>query len=178
MGDPMKTWTTAFGCVAVLLLGPESSQAQRLNLDGLEDLAAQASETVNITIDEGMLKAASSLFQNQGNSAQAKALLSELKAVYVRAFEFDRNVDTASHVNRVRKQLADPGWTRLITVESKRERELAEVYLWREGNASGGLAIIAAEPGELTVVNIVGAIDLEKLNLLQGQFGIPRLPIR
>jgi hypothetical protein len=29
---------------------------------------------------------------------------------------------------------------------------------------------------ELTIVNIVGPIDLSKLPLLQGQFGIPKLP--
>lgn len=47
---------------------------------------------------------------------------------------------------------------------------------WREGNASGALAILVVEPAELTVVNIVGPIDLAKLAALQGQFGIPPLP--
>jgi hypothetical protein len=41
---------------------------------------------------------------------------------------------------------------------------------------SGGLAIVVVEPMELTIVNIVGPFDLTKLPLLQGQFGIPRIP--
>ena len=41
-----------------------------------------------------------------------------------------------------------------------------------------GLAIIAAEPKELVIVNIVGPIDLEKLSQLEGIFGIPDLNIR
>ena len=49
-------------------------------------------------------------------------------------------------------------------------------YCGREGNASGGLAILVAQPAELTVVNIVGPMDLAKLGALQGQFGIPPLP--
>jgi hypothetical protein len=41
----------------------------------------------------------------------------------------------------------------------------------------GGLAIISAEPRQLTLVNIIGPIDLEKLSQLQGQLGIPKLDI-
>jgi hypothetical protein len=52
---------------------------------------------------------------------------------------------------------------------------LVEIHSWRENNASGGLAILVVEPAELTVVNIVGPIDLARLAALQGQFGIPPL---
>ncbi len=38
-----------------------------------------------------------------------------------------------------------------------------------------GLVIIAAEPRELTIVNLVGPIDLDRLAGLQGQFGIPKI---
>ena len=37
------------------------------------------------------------------------------------------------------------------------------------------MAIICAEPTELTVVNIVGPVDIEKLSQLEGKMGIPRL---
>jgi hypothetical protein len=40
-----------------------------------------------------------------------------------------------------------------------------------------GLAIIASEPREFTIVNIVGAIDLEDLHDLEGKFGVPDLEI-
>lgn len=40
-----------------------------------------------------------------------------------------------------------------------------------------GVAIIAAEPKQLTIVNIVGPIDLAKLAQLQGQFGVPQVGI-
>jgi hypothetical protein len=41
-----------------------------------------------------------------------------------------------------------------------------------------GLAIIAAEPREFTIVNIVGSIDLEDLHKLEGKFGVPNLDIQ
>ena len=39
------------------------------------------------------------------------------------------------------------------------------------------LWIIAAQPKELTVVNIVGSIDLDQLSKLGGQFGIPKIDV-
>ena len=47
-----------------------------------------------------------------------------------------------------------------------------------EGNRSSGLVILVAEPRELTVVNIVGPIDLNRLASLKGQFGIPDVPTK
>jgi hypothetical protein len=37
--------------------------------------------------------------------------------------------------------------------------------------------LIASEPRQFTIVNIIGAIDLDKLHKLEGQFGVPKLDI-
>jgi hypothetical protein len=100
-----------------------------------------------------------------------------LSGVYVKSFQFDsEGVYSDADIDAIRRQLKLPAWTRLINIDSKRERELAEVYVWRQGEQTGGLAILVAEPRELTVVNIVGRIDLSKLGALQGLMGIPRIP--
>jgi hypothetical protein len=39
------------------------------------------------------------------------------------------------------------------------------------------LAVIATEPKELTVVNIVGKIDLDQLSDLGGNFSIPNMEL-
>jgi hypothetical protein len=46
-----------------------------------------------------------------------------------------------------------------------------------QGDNILGLAIIAADPTQLTVVNVIGPIDLEKLRQLEGQLGIPKLDL-
>jgi hypothetical protein len=46
-----------------------------------------------------------------------------------------------------------------------------------DNNRAVGLALIASEPRQFTIVNIVGAIDLDKLHKLEGQFGVPKLDI-
>jgi hypothetical protein len=162
-----------------LLIGTASAQAQgaRLQLDHLDRLASQAAESVNVTLDPAMIKVASALLPPGNDQAGLKEILAGVKAIYVRSLEFDReNAYTPDDVGTIRKQLAAPGWSKLVTVDSKPQRELVEIYSWREGNESGGLAILVAEPMELTVINIVGPLDLAKLGALQGNFGIPRLP--
>lgn len=162
-----------------LLLAPVNARAQgaRLQLDHLDRLASQAAETVNIAIDPALLKLAGAFLKADGDQAAVKEMLAGLTGIYVRSFEFDReNAYTPDDVSRIRKQLTAPGWSRLVTVDSTRDRELVEIYSWLEGNESRGLAILVAEPMELTVVNIVGPFDLAKLGALQGSFGIPPLP--
>jgi hypothetical protein len=161
--------------VAVLLWNPAAAIAQgaQLQLDHLSRLAAQAANVVDVTVDPAMLQLAAGFISNEkANDAAIKQLIANLKGVYVRSFEFDRDgVYTDADVNAVREQLKGP-WTRLVNVRSKGES--AEVYIYREGEKSGGLAVVVVEPRELTIVNIVGPIDLAQLGALGGQLGIPK----
>ena len=43
-----------------------------------------------------------------------------------------------------------------------------------EGSIIRGLVVLASEPRAMTVVNVVGPLDLAKLSELEGKFGIPR----
>jgi hypothetical protein len=171
----IERWVLAL----MLLLAPSVVYAQgpRLQLDQLQRLAERASEVTDITLDPMMLQLASGLLSSDAGSADVKALIAGLKGVYVKSFEFEREGGySEGDVNSIRKQLSAPGWTKIVSTQSKQDRENVDIYSWREGNQSGGLAILVAEPQELTVVNIVGQIDLTKLAALQGQFGIPKLP--
>ena len=47
--------------------------------------------------------------------------------------------------------------------------------LVRAGDKVAGLLVLSAEPRELTIVNLVGPVDVEKLADLEGHFGIPRM---
>jgi hypothetical protein len=54
---------------------------------------------------------------------------------------------------------------------------MLEVYLLFNGETVGGLAVLHTDDKELTVVNIVGPVDLDKLAKLEGQMGVPDLGI-
>ena len=64
----------------------------------------------------------------------------------------------------------------MVNVVSKKEGNL-EVYLQFAGEMINGLAVLHTDDKELTVVNIVGPVDLDKLAQLEGQMGIPDLGI-
>ena len=167
----MPTRITSLAFCALLLAAPGEALAQRLQLDALDRLAPRARESINIDIDPAMLKLALPFLKGNANEQEIKAMVSSLRGIYVRVFEFDGAVDTSTEVAAIRKQLTSP-WARLIGVDSRQGRELVEVYSWREGDASGGLAILAAKDNELTVVNIVGPFDPSKLRFLAG-LGVP-----
>lgn len=173
-----RCWWCPLIVLIVLAPIPAFAQGARLQLDGLNRLAEKTVEVVDVTIEPAMLQLAAGFLSNQKpDEAAMKELISGLSGVYVKSFEFDREgAYNDADVESIRRQLKTPGWTRLVNIDSKRDRELVEMYIWRQGEQSGGLAILVAEPKELTVVNIVGKVDLNKLGALQGLMGIPRLP--
>ena len=178
----MRTWIRGVLCCAVLMWTPVNAWAQgpRLQLDKLARLNSLASEVTDITLDPAMLQLAGNFLSDPNGGPGLKEMLSGLKGVYVKTYKFERAAAyTAADVESVRSQLTG-NWTRLVSTESKKEegRESVDIYSWREGDRMGGLAILVAEPRELTVVNIVGPIDLTRLAAMRGQFGIPNVPIK
>jgi hypothetical protein len=163
----------------VLAAGQASAQDARLQLPALQGLAEKASETVDITLDAALLQLAAGFLGKDEDAAEIKQVLQDLKGIYVKSYEFDRDgMYAVGDVDGVRKQLAAGNWNRLVDVKSSREASQSEVYVWMDKGVPGGLAILSAEPRQLTIVNIVGRIDLERLRKLEGQFGIPRLDDR
>jgi hypothetical protein len=63
----------------------------------------------------------------------------------------------------------------MVEARSKVDGENVEVYFKTENGTATGMAIIAAEPKELTLVHIDGPLDPEQLSSLGGQFGIPKV---
>jgi hypothetical protein len=139
-----------------------------------EKLAERASEVVDVTLDSTLLQLAARFLSNRDpDEAKVKQLVSGLKGIYVRAFEFDKEGEySKADLDAIRNQLKAPTWQRMVSV---RGRENAEVYFRMEGSDPAGLLVIAAEERELVVVNIVGKINPEELSELGGHFGIPRL---
>jgi hypothetical protein len=161
---------------------PAYGQNPRLEISQLDKLASKAAEVVDVTLDDSMLKLASKFVAADGDSesTEFQGLVKNLKGVYVKSFEFDKEGEYSdADVEAIRSQLKSSAWSRMVGVRSKHDNELSEVYVMTEGATQKilGLAIIAAEPKELTVVNIVGPIDIDKLSALEGKMGIPRMEL-
>lgn len=151
----------------------------RLKLPDFSQLATKAAESVDISLDTSLLGLAAKFMSADDEKERAvKEMVQNLQGIYVKSFEFDSdNGYSRADVDAVRQQLSAPGWSRLVGVRSRRDSSDVDVFVWMTGDKPGGLAIIASEPRQLTIVNIIGAIDLEKLRNLEGEFGIPKLGI-
>jgi hypothetical protein len=164
---------------AVLARAVAAAPDVQLKLPNFDSLAEKASESISITLDSTLLGiAARFLDSSKPEDAAAKESITGLRGIYVRSYTFERDFAYPSvEVDMVRKQLSAPGWQRLVEVRSRKERANVDIYICVEHGMANGLAIIASEPREFTIVNIVGSIDLQKLHRLEGKFGIPKLQL-
>ena len=174
-----KLMICALAVAAVLAPGRVFAQGAQLRLDQFDALASRAKETVNVSLDQSMMQMATSFIaaaaKSSGDSGRNIAdIVSGLKGVYVRNYSFEtEGAYTPKDVDVVRAQLKAP-WTSIV--RTREEHETVDVYTWPENGQIGGLAVLVVEPKEVTVVNIVGKIDVNALAALanSGAFGIPK----
>ena len=163
-------------CFALGSLG-----AQEIKLPpSLDRLAAKATEVVDVTMDANLLQLAGRFLSDKDpDDAKVKKMITGLKGIYVRSFEFAKAGEyQESDVEPLRAQLHAPTWSRIVGVRSQKSGDNAEVYVKTENGKIGGLAILATEPKELTIVSIEGTIDPDQLSELGGHFGIPKVDTR
>jgi hypothetical protein len=159
---------------------PASAQGARLQIAHLDHLEAKASQVINVTVDEPLLRMAwKFLSDNKPDEARVKELVAGIKGVYVKSFEFDKeNEFSEADVKTITSQLSGSNWSRMVDVRSKRDGQTVEVFTALDGTSKiNGLAVLIVEPKQLTVVNIVGPIDIDKLSQLSGSFSIPKIQI-
>jgi len=151
-----------------------SAQGARLQLDHLNKLADKAKETVDVTVDSAMLKETAGFLAGRGSDTdKVHELMEGITGIYVKSFQFGvPDAYTDADVEIIRKQVSGSGWSRVVGIRGK--SELTEIYFWKERDTNGGLVVISAKPNELTVVNIVGRVDLASLGAIGPM--IPKLP--
>jgi hypothetical protein len=142
---------------------------QNFDFKSLDKIGANATGSTNISLEGDTLKLATSIFG--GDTGPLK----NLTGVYVRTFEFDKtgqykDTDLAplrAYVNSLK-------WNKIV--DTKESDETSEIYVKPlPDNKLGGLAIISAEPNEVTVVFINGSLNMSDIPKLSGNLGIPDL---
>ena len=161
--------------------GGQDSAAGRLRLESLEPLKPKAAEAVDIDIDGILIKLAGSMLTEEDADERAvKEFVSGLKGVYVRSYEFKKEGEfNEADVSGVRAQLQSPAWSRVMDVKSRGiDFGDAEVYLATAGGRVQGLTLLVVGPKEVTVINIVGDVDLDKIKKIDGDLRLPRVRIK
>lgn len=163
---------------SLLLSGVACRAAEpRLVLPDFSDLTKKASQSVNITLDSSLLVMAGKFLDGDDpQDAAVREVIKGLSGIYVRSYTFgEDNAYRQSDIDAVNAQLTSPGWSRLVQTKDRKSGANVDIYVMVAGEKAIGMALIASEPRELTIVNIVGSIDLDKLRKLEGHFGVPGL---
>jgi hypothetical protein len=173
--------TLPLAALAALALGsPLWAADPQVRLPDFSHLHSVAVDAVDVSLDGTLLRTVQRFAKAAGDedpdADAALGLLADLKAVQVRSFRFDRDgAYSRADLDGLRRQLDAPGWSRVMQKRRRDPQEDVDVYLRLDGGKASGLVVIASEPREFTVVNVVGNIDVDKLARLEGQFGIPRI---
>ena len=150
--------------------------AQQLKLN-LDHLTGKASNVVDISLSGPMLQFAAKFLDGKDpDEAAVKKLINGLTGIYVKSYEFKTpGVWTPADLDGVRNQLKGSEWMKMVGYSSTEEGETADIYIRTEEKKINGVAVLVSSPKELTVVNIVGAVDLDSLSTLGGHFGVPKV---
>ena len=145
-------------------------------------LAARASNYTEVTLNKHMLNFASQFMNKDNkNDQQAKHLIQNLNAVYVRTYDFSKPGEySAADLARIRRQFRGPEWQPMVQSRShsKDGLEISDIYQKVVNGETQGMLIINAEPKELNFVYISGHINPSELGALGGNFGVPKLHTR
>ena len=161
---------------ALALPSPSLGAAPEFHIPDFSHLRSKASETVDVNVGGFLLALARMVTKEEAKTDPALQLLDGIKSVRVRSYKFDSDsAYSKADVDSVRTQLRNPSWNALVQVHKRESQEDVDVYVCIEDNKTCGLAVIATQPRELTVVHILGSIDIDRLAELEGEFGIPKV---
>lgn len=179
----LRECVSACFALAVLVLASAAAGGQETvppRPPGLDKYEAEATDSVEITVDEKVLRLASrALSDRKPDEKVIKELVAGLKGVYVRAYKFEREgVYQPAEIEALRARFRSPEWSRIVGVRSRKYHSgNVDVFLASAGEQLKGVAVVVAAPRELVYVHVSGDIDLERLRALEGRFSVPRLEL-
>lgn len=140
---------------------------QNFDFKTLDKLGANATGKTSITLEGDTLKLATSFLGDD------KSAFRSLTGVYVRNYEFDKPGQyKEADLEPLRAYLKTLQWSKIV--DTKDANETSEIYVQPlPNNKLGGLAIVSAEPKEVSVVFISGVLNMSDIGKLGGNLGIP-----
>jgi hypothetical protein len=153
------------------------AQEGKLKIPDFKSLAGKATESVNITISPWLLRMAGSFIdKDDPDAAATKQMLGAIKSIQIRNYEFAADsAYSAADIDAVRQQLTGPGWSQIMQVHDRNKSEDVDMYLLVENEQTKGFALIASEPRQFTIINIVGSINVDDVPRLQKQLHLPKV---
>ena len=143
----------------------------------MPQLKEKAAEVVEVNLEGQTLEQGSRLLAiRDGITGSMKKLLGGLKGIYRRTYRFGFGGGyEPEEVDSIRRDLTQKGWSPMIDVEDRQNNATVSVYLYYQDSQVRGVTVVSADPKEVTVVNIVGDVDLEALAEFGESMGVPSM---
>jgi hypothetical protein len=142
-----------------------------------KELAARASNVTEVTLGKGMLAFAAKFMDGKDKDDQAtKRLIEGLEGIYVREYEFDKEGEfSMEEIDKLRQYFETSEWSPIVRERERKTGETTDVMVKLVNGESHGMFILTVEPKELTIVLILGPINLDELGSLKGLSGLGSL---
>ncbi len=178
------TWgkTSNLWVLTTLLLtlgmSPLAAQDETVGTDGIEmqfdELEKKADHVVKVNLWGKSLEQGKKLLGLRRNvTSPVGRFLGSVKGVYRRTYRFGKTKAGQEDFEPVYQQLADDGWVPLIETEDRLKEGAVSVYSYYENEEVAGVTVVSTDPEEVTVVRIMGAVDLEILSEIGRGLGVP-----
>lgn len=137
----------------------------------LED---KADEVVKVNLWGRPLEHAKKLLGLRKNVTDSvRGFMGGLTAVYRRTYRFRGKDASKDDVEPVHRHLAEEGWVPLIETENRQKPESLSVYSYSRDDQVAGMTVVSRGPDEITVLKIMGPMDLEALSAIGSGLGMP-----
>jgi hypothetical protein len=142
-----------------------------------KELAAKASDVTEVTLGKNMLGFAAKFLDGKDeDEAATRKLIEGLQGIYVREYEFDKEGDySMEQIEQLRKYFETSEWTPIVRERERKGHESTDVLMKVVNGQNHGMFVLEAEPKELTIVLILGPINVDDLARLKGIGGLSSL---
>jgi Domain of unknown function (DUF4252) len=166
-------YSVSAACLLLPLLA--SAQAPQITVPSFVDLKATAADSVELTVGPLLLGMAGWLIDaHDQDSANLKKTVLGLRSVQVRHYQFRESfVYPKADLDALRTQLSQPGWSQLVKVRDRQKKEDVDIYVALDNRVVSGVTIIASGERELTIINVIGKVDLDQIDGLRKTFASP-----
>jgi hypothetical protein len=133
-----------------------------------KEIASRASDVSEVTLDKSMLGFASQFMDKDDKSV--KSLVEGLDGIYIRNYEFAKEgAYTKEEIDQLRAYFTNGGeWKSLVKERSQKDGESSDILVKMVNGQNHGMFILTAEPKEISIVFILGPIQMDELKHLNG----------
>jgi hypothetical protein len=171
----MKPRIATLALFSLLLPMVGACQSAKLRLPDFQALELKATDSVNISVSPWLLHAVSSLIDDKdADGAATREMFRRIHSIDIRSYEFATDFAySRADIDAVRRQLTGPGWVQLMQVRDRAKSEDVDIYVSTDNGRTNGFALIASEPRQFTIINIVGSISMEDVPKIEKYLHVP-----